>query len=99
VDDEYVHHATAATHLLRQRRTIDPSRVYVLGHRLGGTVAPRVAVADPSVAGLVILAGGAQPLHWAAVRQVRYLSSLDPASADAAQLRQSRLRRRDLGAA
>lgn len=85
VDDEYVHHATAAAHLLRQQRTIEPSRVYVLGHSLGGTVAPRVAAADPSVAGLILLAGGAQPMHWAAVRQVRYLSSLDPASADAAQ--------------
>jgi fermentation-respiration switch protein FrsA (DUF1100 family) len=37
------------------------------------------------VAGLVLLAGGAQPLHWAAVRQVRYLSSLRPASAHDAQ--------------
>jgi dienelactone hydrolase len=85
VDDEYVRHATAATHLLRQEKTIEPSRVYVLGHSLGGTAAPRVAAADPSVAGLILLAGGAQPMHWAAVRQVRYLSSLDPASADAAQ--------------
>lgn len=85
VNDEYVHHATAATHLLRQQRTIEPSRVYVLGHSLGGTAAPRVAAADPSVAGLVLLAGGAQPMHWAAVRQLRYLSSLDPASADAIQ--------------
>jgi uncharacterized protein len=85
VDDEYVHHATAATHLLRQEKTIEPSRVYVLGHSLGGTVAPRVTAADPSIAGLILLAGGAQPLHWAAVRQLRYLSSLDPTSAVAAQ--------------
>jgi uncharacterized protein len=85
VDDEYVHHATAATHLLRQQKTVEASRVYVLGHSAGGTVAPRVVAADPFVAGLVLLAGGAQPMHWAAVRQVRYLSSLDPASADAAQ--------------
>jgi dienelactone hydrolase len=85
LDDEYVHHATAATHLLRQQKTIEPSQVYVLGHSLGGTAAPRVAAADPTVAGLVLLAGGAQPMHWAAVRQVRYLRSLDPASADATQ--------------
>jgi alpha-beta hydrolase superfamily lysophospholipase len=52
---------------------------------LGGTVAPRVARAEPSVAGLVILAGGAQPLHWAAVRQVRYLAALDPNMAAASQ--------------
>ena len=56
---------------------MDPARVYVAGHSLGGTVAPRVAAAEPSVAGLVILAGGAQPLYQAAVRQVRYLASLN----------------------
>src|ERR1022692_2938400 len=44
----------------------------------GRHVAPRVAAAEPFVARLVILAGGTQPLHWAAVRQVRYLASLDP---------------------
>ncbi|WP_426511058.1 alpha/beta hydrolase family protein [Dactylosporangium sp. McL0621] len=85
VDDEYLHHATAATHLLRQREGVDPARVFILGHSLGGTVAPRVASADPSVAGLVLLAGGAQPLHWSAVRQLRYLGSLDPAGADTVQ--------------
>ncbi len=55
------------------------------GHSLGGTVAPRVAAAEPSVAGLVLLAGGAQPLQWAAVRQISYLASLAPATAAASQ--------------
>ncbi|HKT01382.1 MAG TPA: alpha/beta hydrolase [Rugosimonospora sp.] len=84
-DDEYLHHAVAAVHLLRRQPPIDPRRVVVLGHSLGGTVAPRVAAAEPATAGLVILAGGAQPLHWAAVRQFSYLASLDPATAAASQ--------------
>jgi len=75
VDDEYLHHALAAVELLRHRPGIDPARIFVLGHSLGGTVAPRVAAADPALAGLVILAGGAQPMHWSAVRQFRYLAS------------------------
>jgi dienelactone hydrolase len=83
VFDEYVPDALAAIHLLRQDPGIDATRIFVLGHSLGGTVAPRVAVAEPSVAGLIILAGGAQPLHWAAVRQIRYLASLSPAAAAA----------------
>ena len=43
-------------------------------------MAPRVAAAEPSVAGLVLLAGGAEPLQWAMVRQVRVVEScrLDP---------------------
>ncbi len=85
VSDEYVPHALAAVQLLEAHPGIDADRVFVLGHSLGGTVAPRVAVAAPSIAGLVILAGGVQPLQWAAVRQVSYIASLDPASADAAR--------------
>jgi uncharacterized protein len=83
--DEYVPDAVAAVHLLRQHPAVDADRVFVLGHSLGGTVAPRVAAAEPSVAGLVIMAGGAQPLHWAAVRQIRYIASLDPETAAASQ--------------
>jgi dienelactone hydrolase len=85
VVDEYVPHAIAGVHLLQAHPDVDAGRVLVLGHSLGGTIAPRVAVAEPSVAGLVILAGGTQPLHWAAVRQVRYLASLKPETAAAAQ--------------
>lgn len=39
---------------------------------------PVSTAAEPKAAGLVIMAGGAQPLHWAAVRQFRYLASLEP---------------------
>jgi dienelactone hydrolase len=83
VVDEYLHHAVAAAHLLRRHPAVDATRVFVLGHSMGGTVAPRVAAAEPSIAGLVILAGGAQPLHWAVVRQFRHLASLDAATAAA----------------
>jgi dienelactone hydrolase len=81
VVDEYVHHAVAAVELLGRHPAVDADRVFVLGHSMGGTVAPRVAAAEPSVAGLVIMAGSVQPLQWAIVRQVRYLASLDPAAA------------------
>jgi dienelactone hydrolase len=79
--DEYVPHAVAAVDLLRR----DHDRVFVLGHSQGGTAAPRVAVAAPSIAGLVIMAGGTLPLHWAAVNQFRYLASLNPATAAVSQ--------------
>ena len=83
--DEYLPQATAAIDLVRGRPGIDAGRIVVAGHSLGGTVAPRVAAAAPSVAGLVILAGGTQPLHWAAVRQVRYLAALNLATAAASE--------------
>ena len=83
--DEYVPSAVAAIGVLAGHA----GRVFVAGHSLGGTVAPRVAAAalfseaGPSVSGLVILAGGAQPMHWAAARQFRYLASLDSSNAAA----------------
>jgi dienelactone hydrolase len=81
---EYVPDATAAIELLRRTPEVDPSRVFVLGHSEGGTMAPRVAAANlAQVAGLVIMAGGTQPLHWAAVRQLRYIASLNPGQAAA----------------
>ncbi|MEU6745672.1 hypothetical protein ABZ914_05570 [Spirillospora sp. NPDC046719] len=83
--DEYVPHAVAAVRLLRDDPAVDAGRVFVLGHSMGGKAAPRVAAAEPSVAGLVIMAGDAQPMHEAAVRVTRYLASLNPGpDADAA---------------
>lgn len=78
LSDEYLPHAAAAIKLLQERPSVDAGRIYLLGHSLGGTVAPRIAAAEPSIAGLIILAGGAQPLHWAMVRQTSYLASLNP---------------------
>ncbi|MYT32576.1 MULTISPECIES: alpha/beta fold hydrolase [unclassified Streptomyces] len=79
--DEYVPHAVAAVRLLRHHPAVDPARVFVLGHSMGGKVAPRVAAAEPSVAGLAILAGDTQPMHRAAVRVARHLAALAPAPA------------------
>nr|WP_040446305.1 alpha/beta fold hydrolase [Ktedonobacter racemifer] len=76
--DEYVPHALAAVHLLQQQPTVDSARVFVLGHSMGGKVAPRVATTEASVAGLVILAGDAQPMQHAAIRVTRYLAQLYP---------------------
>jgi uncharacterized protein len=83
--DEYVPAATAALSLLHGHDRLDASRNFVLGHSLGGTVAPMIASIDGNVAGLIILAGGAQPLQWAIVRQVAYIADLDPGTAAAAR--------------
>jgi dienelactone hydrolase len=63
---------------------VDPARVFVLGHSGGGKAAPRVAAAEPSVAGVVILAGDTVPLSQSAVRVARYLAALDPGPGAAA---------------
>jgi dienelactone hydrolase len=75
---EYVPHAVAAVRLLQQHPRVDPARVFVLGHSMGGKAAPRIVAAEPSVAGLVLLAGDATPMHRSAVRVARYLASVSP---------------------
>ncbi|MCX4092238.1 serine aminopeptidase domain-containing protein [Nocardia sp. alder85J] len=76
--DEYVPHAISAVRLLQRQPGVDPARVFVVGHSGGGKAAPRVAAADPSIAGVAILAGDTVPLARAAVRVTRYLADLEP---------------------
>ncbi len=85
VVDEYVSHARAAFGILSSDRAVDSERIFLAGHSLGGTIAPRVAEVEQEVAGLILLAAGNEPLPWAAVRQVEYLASLDPSTAAASE--------------
>ncbi|MFF2520274.1 alpha/beta hydrolase family protein [Streptomyces sp. NPDC058086] len=80
VADEYLPPALAAVRLLRQQPEVAPDRIHLLGHSMGGKAAPRIAAADPSIAGLVLLAADTQPMHEAAVRVTRHLAALTPES-------------------
>ncbi|WP_328394519.1 alpha/beta hydrolase family protein [Nocardia sp. NBC_00416] len=79
--EEYVPHAVAGVDLLRGFATVDGARVFVIGHSMGGRFAPRVAAADPAVAGLVVLAGDTVPLQWSMVRVIEHLTRVAPATA------------------
>lgn len=80
VREETTEDALLAVALLRGHARIDPTRVFVIGHSLGGTLAPRIAAEDRSLAGLVIMAGATRPLLEAAREQVVYLSTLPGAA-------------------
>jgi dienelactone hydrolase len=77
VEEETVDDAVAAVQRLRHLDGIDPDRIVVLGHSLGGTLAPRIGAREPAVAGLVVMAGAARPLQDLIVDQVNYLAELD----------------------
>lgn len=78
VREEAIDDALFAAALLRKHDRLDPKRVFILGHSLGGMLAPRIGAADPALAGLVILAGATRPLLDAAREQLTYLGSLNP---------------------
>jgi len=77
VNEETVDDAAAAVNTLRFTPKIDNGRIFVLGHSLGGTLAPRIAEKSPDVAGLIILAGATRPLSELLLEQVEYVMGLD----------------------
>ncbi len=73
VEQEYIEDAVAAVELLRARDDIDHARIFIIGHSLGGLVAPDVAKSARGIAGLVLLAPMGRQFLTAAVDQMRYL--------------------------
>lgn len=77
VKEETIDDALAAIELLRSIDGVDAERIFVLGHSLGGMLAPRMATHDSRIAGLIILAGVTRSLADLVLEQTIYLASLD----------------------
>jgi dienelactone hydrolase len=77
VREETVDDALAAAALLRRTPGVDPKRVFVLGHSLGGGIIPRIGLRDPALRGFVVLAGYTREPLGETVRQYEYLFNLD----------------------
>jgi dienelactone hydrolase len=76
VKEEVLDDALSAVAFLRERPEIDAQQVFVLGHSLGGFLAPRIGAADPQIRGLIILAGSARPFEDVILDQMTYVLSL-----------------------
>lgn len=77
LEAEYMSHALDPVRQAFEHSSVAPSGVFVLGHSLRAYVAPRVMESDPRIAGCVLMAGPAESMCWAALRQYRYLASFD----------------------
>ena len=82
LQEETIDDALSAVKLLRATEGINPRRVFVLGHSLGGLAAPRIGKADSKLAGLIILAGATRPLEDLILEQTRYLLSLQDSNSE-----------------
>jgi uncharacterized protein len=71
--EETIEDAVRALALVRRQPEVDPSRVFVLGHSLGGYAVPRIARADGKLAGAVVLAGNARHLEDLALAQTEFM--------------------------
>ena len=77
VREESIDDALSAITRLRERTEINHSRIFVLGHSLGGMLLPRIGQADPGIAGLIVFAGNTRPLEDLILDQINYLFSQD----------------------
>jgi dienelactone hydrolase len=82
--DEVVDDALAALALLRRTPGVDPAKVFVLGHSLGGILAPRIALEDGKVAGIVLFATPSRPMSEVVKDQVEALAGPEATSAQKA---------------
>jgi alpha-beta hydrolase superfamily lysophospholipase len=85
VKEEVIDDARAAVALLAGRPEVQKARIFVLGHSLGGMLAPRIAEGDNQIAGIVIMAGSTRPFGQIVVEQVKYLASLSGPVGDGAK--------------
>ena len=75
VKEETIDDAVAAVETLASQAAIDPKRIFVLGHSLGGMLIPRIGKTAPKVAGFISLAGSTRPLEDLILEQTRYILS------------------------
>lgn len=73
IDGETTDDALSAVSLARAFGRTDSSRVFVLGHSLGGMMAPRIASRASGVCGIIIMAGPARSMEELLDEQMRYM--------------------------
>jgi CubicO group peptidase (beta-lactamase class C family)/dienelactone hydrolase len=76
VKEEAIDDAVATAEVLASQEKIDPRRIFVLGHSLGGSLLPRIGEAEGKIAGFISLAGSTRPLEDLLLEQTRYIVSL-----------------------
>lgn len=84
VREETIDDALAAVALLKKHPSINPQRIFVAGHSLGGMLAPRIAALDADIAGIILMAANARPVPELILEQLAYIRSLGGPEAETA---------------
>ncbi len=75
--EETITDAVYAAKFGAKQPKIDSTKVFVLGHSLGGMCAPKIAEMNPQVAGIIMLAAPARPSDSLMIEQLNYIAKLD----------------------
>lgn len=73
VKEETVDDAVAAVEYLSTLPEVDAKRIFLVGHSLGGYVAPMAATRQKKLAGIAIMAGNTRPLEDLVAEQIQSL--------------------------
>jgi dienelactone hydrolase len=82
---EVVDDAVAALKTLREQPKVDPKKTFVIGHSLGGCLAPIIAEEDGELAGVIVLAGTLRPMEDVVIEQLEYIAGLPGAGQEEAK--------------
>ncbi len=85
VKEEVTDDAVAAIALAKTVAGANPKNIYVLGHSLGGMLAPRIATLAPDVAGIILAAAPARKLTDIIIEQNKYMFDLAKDTTEAGQ--------------
>lgn len=69
VKEETIEDAVLATELLRKDPRIDSNKIFILGHSMGGMLAPRIDAEGGKYKGLILLAGTPRKLEEVLIEQ------------------------------
>ena len=77
--EETIDDALLAASLLRSDSRIGPDRVFLLGHSMGGMLAPRIEFSGGDFRGLILLAGTPRRMEEVLADQIRQIMAAQPA--------------------
>lgn len=83
--EEVLDDVADAVALMSKTERIDPWRVFVLGHSLGGTLGPRIALDNPKLAGVAFFAGATRDIDVLVREQVKVTAPGKPEVAAAVE--------------
>ncbi|HET6227464.1 MAG TPA: alpha/beta fold hydrolase [Bacteroidia bacterium] len=75
--EEIIDDVNSAINMASSLQGVNPSEIYLLGHSLGGMVAPKIASENSKVKGIILFAANARPLQDLLLEQTRYVISAD----------------------
>lgn len=76
VKEEILDDVISAIDFVKGIEGVDTNQLYVLGHSLGGMIAPRLNLLKPELKGIILLAANARPLEDLIWEQTNYIVAL-----------------------